>query len=135
MWMRSSSCIWSCGFILHMAITAFLWSRVPSGIISVFSILNFAPNASHHTFSLGLMVLNLSLSLRYRVVSPTKRFITSFSLRLGMVRPWISGSFLSLHARGLMARSKRGHERGSPWWTLHVTWKGLLKTLLIATWV
>ena len=66
-------------------------------------------------------------------MSSANRFITSFSGRPGMLKPWTSGSFLILHARGSMARSNSGQERGSPWQTPRMTLNGLLNTPFIAT--
>jgi len=51
----------------------------------------------------------------------------------GTIIPLIFGSAHIWHARGSIARSKRGQDRGSPCWTPCCTLKVPLKTPLIAT--
>ncbi|KAI0251036.1 hypothetical protein BJV78DRAFT_1317694 [Lactifluus subvellereus] len=96
----SLSGFWSRGLIFQVVMIVDLCSAVPIGMTSVFSMLNFAPDALHQ-LSRGLWVSsNLLCSLRNRVV------------------------FRIVHARGSIARSKRGHDRGSPCLTPRVTGKG-----------
>ncbi len=93
MCMRLFNWDWSSGLILHVATMIYLWSSIPIRMISVFSMLNFAPDASHHSSSIGSILSNLSLSLRYRVVSSMNILTVSFSFSPEMARPCISGSF------------------------------------------
>lgn len=135
MWMWLPRVVWSCELIFHMVMTLFLWVSVPRGMISTFLMLNLAPDALHNVLSFGSMMLKPSHSIRYRVVSLANRLITCLSVRPRIIRPWISGSFLILHARGSIVRSKSEQERGSPYLTPCVSLKGRLRTLFIVTWV
>jgi hypothetical protein len=111
------------------------WGQEASRPLGVTSILNFAPETLHHEARSTSTVSNLSLLLRYTVVLSMNRFTISLPSTPGKVRPSSSLQFLSLHARGSIARSKRRQERGSPCCTPLVTWNGLLNMPFIATWV
>ena len=114
-WLQSS---W---FIFLVVATWALCCLVPKGIISVFSMLNFVPEALHQLFRISCMVSMWSYLLRYRFMLSVKRLVIIFSSVPGMLIPLMSGLFLSLQARGSIARSNRAHDRGSPCRTPHVT--------------
>ena len=62
-------------FSFLLVVILFLWALLPRGIISVFSMLNFVPDALHH---LSRMVWRLSIELfleRNTVVSSAKSLI------------------------------------------------------------
>jgi len=48
MWMLFGRGDWSFWFIFCDRMTVSLWSTVPIGMISVFSMLNFAPKTEHY---------------------------------------------------------------------------------------
>jgi hypothetical protein len=102
-------------------------------MISVFSVLNLAPEALHQWSRVSWTVSNLSVSLRKRVVSSANIAILGFLWAVGMFIPLICGLFLILHASGSMARSNSAHESGSPCQTPCCTGKGSLNTLLMDT--
>ena len=114
--------------------TAGLCSSMPIGIISVFSILNFVPETLHHWLRILCASSNLSFLLRNRVVSSANRVISMLFMP-GMVIPLRFTLVHIIQARGSMARLKRAQDRGSPCLMSRVTWKGLLRTPFIATWV
>ena len=126
--------VWSRGFTFHIAMTVGLCSSMPIGIISVFSILNFVPETLHHWLRILCASSNLSFLLRNRVVSSANRVISMLFMP-GMVIPLRFTLVHIIQARGSMARLKRAQDRGSPCLMSRVTWKGLLRTPFIATWV
>lgn len=130
----SFSGVWSRGFTFRVAMTADLCSSMPIGIISVFSILNFAPETLHHWLRILCASSNLSFLLRNRVVSSANRVISMLFMP-GMVIPLRFTLVHIIQARGSMARLKRAQDRGSPCLMPRVTWKGSLRTPFIATWV
>ena len=70
--------------ILLESIILFLCVSVPIGMISVFSRLNFAPDALHHVVSSSSRSLYLSDVERYTVVSSVYRLILTVVLEPGM---------------------------------------------------
>ena len=110
-----------------------LCSRVPIGIISVFSRLNFAPDARHQLVRISWSAMYESDSDRYIVVLSAYRFTMSFPLNPGISNPSNLGVALSRAASGSIARLKRRHESGSPCLTPLVTLKEELSTPLIMT--
>ena len=121
-------------FIFLHSIIFCLCSVVLMSMISVFSMLNFATQVSHHLFRVLDVIKPVFLAQVYsRFVSSANSFIVRHSVCPRIWMPVILGSFLILHASGSIARSKRGHERGSPCLTPLVTWYGSLITLLTPT--
>src|ERR1700761_2636455 len=123
----------SFGFIFLEATIDDLCVAEPIGTISVFSMLNFAPDASHQFFNISSTLSKLSPLSRYRVVSSANMLTRILSVRPGIVIPFRLVSFLSLQASGSIARSKRAHESGSPCRTPLDTRNGVLISPLIAT--
>src|SRR6266849_1242101 len=85
--MRSSSGIWSCGLSLRVRFILLWCSSEPSGMISVFSILNLAPDAWHHSFRRVWTWSIRSWSFRYTFVSSANIVTIIFSSTLGIFRP------------------------------------------------
>lgn len=133
MWIRSLRVIVLFSFIFLVCVTVHWCSSEPIGIISVFSMLNFAPDTSHHAFRRLYTSLNLSLWWRYRAVSSAKNFARSFSFRPRSSNPLRVGPFRSLQASGSIAKSKARQESGSPCQTPRVIINGALKILFTAT--
>jgi hypothetical protein len=125
--MFSFSVLWSSWLIFLISSTVILYLSGPMGIISVFSMLNFAPEALHHLSRRDFTWSKQSLWLRYKLVSPAKKLAISFSSRPGIRRPVSLGLFLSVHAKGSIAKLKARQERGSPCLTPRVIWNGLLR--------
>ena len=94
--------------------------------------LNFAPDALHQSLRMAWAVFSLSSQLRNRLVSSVNKFILIGLLIPGMLKLFMFGSFLIMHANGLIPRLKRRHESGSPWCSLHVILKGSLRKPFIA---
>ena len=92
-------------------------SSLPIGIILVFSLLNFAPDTSHHSSRILQTKWKLSSLLRQRLVLSAKSFIASLSIRPDMFMPFIFGSFLILQARGSMVMLNSVQDSRSPWRT------------------
>ena len=67
------------------------------------------------------------------LVLSVKRLILIGVCKLRINKPLIILSLQVMHAKGLMARSKMGHDMGSPCWIPWVTLKGLLNIPLMAT--
>jgi hypothetical protein len=116
-----------------MATTLCLCSDMSIGMISIFSMLNFAPDILHQLSRTFSMCLKLSSLLRYRLVLSANSFITSYSAWPGTCMPCIPRSFLILQASGSIAMSKSGHERGLPCHTPLVTRYGSLLIPFIIT--
>ena len=104
----------SAGCSLHVVLTLFLCARDPIGMISVFIVLNFAPDAEHHVSRMPFRSLYRSFIPRYMVVSSAKRLMSTFSFTFGIVYPCSLGDSLTTQARGSMARSNVNEEMGSP---------------------
>ena len=68
---------WSWGFSLLVVITWLRWAGVPIGIILVFSLFNFAPDAWHHSSRMLWGSSILSFWLRYMLVSSAKRLVVT----------------------------------------------------------
>ena len=117
---------------LHFVRICLLCSLDPIGIISVFSMLNFAPDTLHQSLRMAWAVFSLSSQLRNRLVSSVNKFILIGLLIPGMLKLFMFGSFLIMHANSLIPRLKRRHESGSPWCSLHVILKGSLRKPFIA---
>ncbi len=123
----------SCGLSFLMLRRDDLYSSVPIGTISVFSVLNLAPETWHQRSRISRILSRLSCSLRKSMVSSANSLILGLCGAFGMSILIISRSDLMLQASGSIARLKRGHDSGSPCWTPRWTLKGRLSTPLIAT--
>ena len=81
MWSKSGDrSLW---LIFWVATTVDLCSSVPIGMISVFSMLNLAPDTLHQWLRISWTLLNLSCLLRYRVVSSANMVTSMFLSVLG----------------------------------------------------
>src|SRR6266487_900626 len=125
------------GFMSFIAflvwITDCLYSGEPIGMTSVFAILNFAPEAVHHFLRMSWRSENLSLAVRYTVVSSAKSVVISFFVVPATLYPSRS-DLLSISASGSMAKSNNRHDSGSPWRTpLLISYAGLITPFIIIT--
>ena len=84
---------WSSGCICHEWITLCLCISVPMGIISVFSRLNFAPDARYHFSRMCSRSEQWLVSERYTVVSSAYRLTFTVMFVLGMLQPVSVGAF------------------------------------------
>lgn len=112
----------SSGWSFLVAIILSRCSCVPMGTISVFSMLNLAPDALHHRVRISCSVSYLSFSDRYIVVSSAYRLILMFVGVPGITKPDRLGVFLTVAASGSIARLNSRHDRGSPCRTPLDTW-------------
>ena len=85
------------GFFQPLAIH-YLCSSDPMGIISVFSMLNLAPEARHQSSSRDCTWLKLSVSDRYRLVSSAKKLALIGSGIPGIAKPLRFASSLIMQA-------------------------------------
>ncbi len=130
---RSFRGVWLFWCILQFVIISDLCSVELRGMISVLSILNFVPDARHHSSRMSCTWSIRSFLPRKRLVSSANIDTMIFSSMPAIFSPSRAGSSLNLQARGSIARLKRAQDRGSPCWTPRVTWNGWLSMPLIAT--
>jgi len=123
----------SVGLIFLEFTTVLLCFFVPISIISVFSMLNLAPDTSHHSSRTRYMWSSLLSLFKKRFISSANSLILIELLVPGIIIPLMLGSALIRHASSSMARLNRGQDKGSPCHTPHLTRKGSLSTLFIAT--
>lgn len=105
---------------------------MPIGSTSVFSKLNFAPEARHHFLRMSSRSEYRSSLERYIVVSSAYILTIILSSRPGILYPLNFGEFLNEHASGSIAKSKRRQDNGSPCRTPLVTLKDELRNPLMA---
>jgi len=123
----------SCGLIFRDSFTVLLWDFFPIGIISVFLMLNLAPDILHHLSRIFCMWSSRSSLLRNRLVSSAKSIILIVFSMPGIVIPLILGLAQMQQASSSIARSKRGHKSGSSCQTLRLTLKVPLNTPFMVT--
>lgn len=103
------------------------------GTISVFSMLNLAPDALHQRVRISCSVSYLSDSDRYIMVLSAYKLILMLVDMPGIVNPARLGEFHTAAASGLMAKLNSKQDKGSPCRTPLVTWYRLLRDLFIIT--
>jgi hypothetical protein len=119
--------------IFRVTIIRCLWASEPIGIISVLSMLNFAPETWHQVFRIIWAWSKRSSWLRYRLVSSAKRFVLIGSSSLGILISFRLWSDRIIHASGSIPMSNIGHDSGSPCRMPLVILKGSLSIPFIMT--
>ena len=105
-----------------------LWFFDPTGIITVLSLLNLAPEAAHHLSRISKRVSGLSFFERKTIASLAKSARMTLWCVSGvfMFRPASLSIVLSMWDMGSMARLKRRQDSGPPCHTPLDTWNLLL---------
>ncbi len=117
-------------FRVHFSFTFSLYVSDPTGITTILSLLNFAPDAAHHLSRIRILkrVSGLSFSDREMVASSAKsaRMTPWYVSWVVILRPDNSLDVLSRWDIGSMAMLKRRQDSGSPCHMPLMIWNFLL---------
>lgn len=131
-WMFTGSSVLSLLSLLTLMISSH-WVLFPSGMISVFFMLNFTPDTLHHSFRMSWrLLMELFLDSTMVVLSANSLTLRDF-LVLGIWIQVICLNCCMLSARGSIVMSNSRQDSVSPCLTPLCTLKGLLSLPFIST--